>query len=72
MPIPPIRSRGSPGRHGPSLVADLGYEPVDGGGLERAGLLAAMVALMVPMWPAGVDARAIVPPLEYAFGDRSS
>ncbi|MEU8039804.1 NAD(P)-binding domain-containing protein [Streptosporangium sp. NPDC049078] len=53
-----------------SLVTDLGCEPVDGGGLERAGLLEATAAFMIGLWVGGADARAVLPPLRYAFGDR--
>ncbi|NGN69474.1 NAD(P)-binding domain-containing protein [Streptomyces sp. A7024] len=52
-----------------ALVADLGCVPVDGGGLARAGLLEATMAFMVPLWLAGVDARGVLPPLAYAFGE---
>lgn len=49
------------------LVRDLGCEPVDAGGLARAGLLEATAALLIGLWVGeGVDAQAIVPPLAYA------
>ncbi|MFF4381082.1 NADPH-dependent F420 reductase [Kitasatospora sp. NPDC001547] len=50
-----------------SLVRDLGCEPVNGGGLDRAGLLEATAAFLIGLWVGeGVDAQAIAPPLEYA------
>ncbi|MFD7904983.1 NADPH-dependent F420 reductase [Kitasatospora sp. NPDC059747] len=49
------------------LVRDLGCEPVNAGGLARAGLLEATAALLIGLWVGeGVDAQAIAPPLEYA------
>jgi predicted dinucleotide-binding enzyme len=52
------------------LVRDLGCTPVNGGGLDRAGLLEATAALLIGLWVAeGVDAQAIAPPLEYAGVD---
>lgn len=51
-----------------TLVTDLGCTPVDGGGLERAGLLEATAAFMIGLWFTGADAQAVVPPLAYAFG----
>ncbi|MFI0368615.1 NADPH-dependent F420 reductase [Actinomadura sp. 1N219] len=50
------------------LVADLGCVPMDGGGLERAGLLEAATAFMVGLWFAGEDPSAMMPPPEYAGG----
>ena len=52
-----------------SLVTDLGCEAVDGGGLERAGLLEATAAFMIGLWVGGADAQAVLPPLKYAFGN---
>jgi predicted dinucleotide-binding enzyme len=49
------------------LVRDLKAEPVRAGGLNRARYLEAMSAFVVGMWFAGVDARAVLPPLEAAF-----
>jgi predicted dinucleotide-binding enzyme len=51
-----------------SLVTDLRCDPVDGGGLERAGLLEATAAFMIGLWFGGADAQAVLPPLAYAFG----
>ncbi|MDJ0343630.1 NAD(P)-binding domain-containing protein [Streptomyces sp. H10-C2] len=53
-----------------SLVRDLGCEPVEGGGLERAGLLEATAAFMIGLWVCGADAQAVIPPLKFAFGAR--
>ncbi|MGV9598785.1 NADPH-dependent F420 reductase [Streptosporangium sandarakinum] len=52
-----------------SLVEDLGCAAVEGGGLDRAGLLEATMAFMVGLWFRGADARAVLPPVRYAFGD---
>ncbi|MER7209080.1 NAD(P)-binding domain-containing protein [Streptosporangium sp. NPDC000239] len=50
-----------------SLVRDLGCEPFDGGGLERAGLLEATAAFLIGLWVGeGVDAQAIAPPMEHS------
>ncbi|MEV0650770.1 NAD(P)-binding domain-containing protein [Phytomonospora sp. NPDC050363] len=50
-----------------ALTTDLGADPVDGGGLARAGLLEATAALLIGLWVgAGVDAQAIAPPLSAA------
>ncbi|WUH97024.1 NAD(P)-binding domain-containing protein [Spirillospora sp. NBC_00431] len=51
------------------LVADLGCAPMDGGGLERAGLLEAATVFLVGLWGAGEDPSAMLPPPEYAGGD---
>ncbi|MBC2907959.1 NADPH-dependent F420 reductase [Streptomyces cupreus] len=49
------------------LVRDLGCEPVNGGGLERAALLEATAAFLIGLWVGeGADAQAIAPPREYA------
>ncbi|MEV0176575.1 NAD(P)-binding domain-containing protein [Streptomyces sp. NPDC050803] len=49
------------------LVRDLGCTPVNGGGLDRAGLLEATAAFLIGLWVSeGADAQAIVPPREYA------
>lgn len=50
------------------LVEDLGCAPVDGGGLARAGQMEATAVFVIGLWFKGVDAQAIVPPLESAFG----
>lgn len=49
-----------------SLVTDLGCTPVDGGGLDRAVLLEATAAFVIGLWFAGVDAQAILTPLQAA------
>lgn len=51
-----------------SLVRDLGCDPVEGGGLERAGLLEATAAFMIGLWFGGADAHAVLPPLKFATG----
>lgn len=51
------------------LVGDLGCVPMDGGSLERAGLLEAATAFLVGLWVAGEDPAAMLPPPEYAGGD---
>ncbi|MCT9080566.1 NADPH-dependent F420 reductase [Streptomyces fulvoviolaceus] len=49
------------------LVRDLGCEPLNAGGLNRAGLLEATAALLIGLWRGeGADAQAIAPPLEFA------
>lgn len=49
------------------LVRDLGCEPLNAGGLDRAGLLEATAALLIGLWVGeGADAQAIAPPLEFA------
>lgn len=53
-----------------SLVEDIGCRAINAGGLDRAGLLEAMAAFMIGLWVGGADARAVVPPLEVAFGGR--
>ncbi|MFI6579418.1 NADPH-dependent F420 reductase [Nocardiopsis sp. NPDC050513] len=51
------------------LVRDLGADPVNGGGLDRAGLVEATAAVLIGLWVGeGVDAQAIAPPLAYAGG----
>ncbi|UUU25249.1 NADPH-dependent F420 reductase [Streptomyces sp. DSM 40750] len=51
------------------LVRDLGCEPLDAGGLARAGLLEATAALLIGLWVGeGADAQAIAPP--YAAAGR--
>ncbi|MFC4050804.1 NADPH-dependent F420 reductase [Actinomadura syzygii] len=52
-----------------TLVSDLGCVPMDGGGLDRAGLLEAATALFVGLWVAGEDPRAMLPPPERAVGE---
>lgn len=49
------------------LVHDLKALPVRAGGLHRARYLEAMSVFVVGLWFAGVDARAVLPPLEAAF-----
>jgi 8-hydroxy-5-deazaflavin:NADPH oxidoreductase len=50
-----------------ALVRDLGCEPLDAGGLHRAGLLEATAALLIGLWVGqGADAQAIAPPREFA------
>jgi 8-hydroxy-5-deazaflavin:NADPH oxidoreductase len=51
-----------------SLVEDIGCQPVNAGGLDRAGLLEATAAFVIGLWVGGGDAKAVVPPLEFAFG----
>jgi 8-hydroxy-5-deazaflavin:NADPH oxidoreductase len=49
------------------LVRDLGCEPLNAGGLDRAGLLEATAALLIGLWVGeGADAQAIAPPLDFA------
>ncbi|GGY93286.1 NADP oxidoreductase [Streptomyces poonensis] len=49
------------------LVRDLGCEPLNGGGLDRAALLEATAAFLIGLWVGeGADAQAIAPPVEYA------
>ncbi|MFF8322528.1 NADPH-dependent F420 reductase [Streptomyces bobili] len=51
------------------LVRDLGCEPLDAGGLDRAGLVEATAALLIGLWVGeGADAQAIAPPLAHAAG----
>ncbi|MFF5975538.1 NADPH-dependent F420 reductase [Streptomyces sp. NPDC012769] len=51
------------------LVRDAGCEPVNGGGLGRAGLVEATAALFIGLWVGeGADAQAIAPPLAFATG----
>ncbi|KUL40340.1 NADPH-dependent F420 reductase [Streptomyces regalis] len=53
------------------LVRDLGCEPLNAGGLDRAGLVEATAALLIVLWVGeGADAQAIAPPLVFA-GDRA-
>ncbi|RKT86026.1 hypothetical protein SAMN05421805_1011119 [Saccharopolyspora antimicrobica] len=49
-----------------SLVTDIGCEPADGGGLERAPLLEATAAFAIGLWARGVEAQAMLPPFEAA------
>lgn len=49
------------------LAADLGFGAVDAGGLNRARYVEATTALVMGLWFAGQDARAVLPPLEAAF-----
>ncbi|GHF59889.1 NADPH-dependent F420 reductase [Streptomyces griseosporeus] len=49
------------------LVRDLGCEPLNAGGLDRAGLLEATAALLIGLWVGeGADAQAIAPPLAFS------
>jgi len=49
------------------LVRDLGCEPLNAGGLDRAGLVEATAALLIGLWVReGADAQAIAPPLTHA------
>lgn len=49
------------------LVRDLGCEPLNAGGLERAGLVEATAALLIGLWVGeGADAQAIAPPLQWS------
>ena len=49
------------------LVRDLGCEPLNAGGLDRAGLVEATAALLIGLWEReGADAQAIAPPLTHA------
>ncbi|USQ83770.1 NAD(P)-binding domain-containing protein [Streptomyces phaeoluteigriseus] len=51
------------------LVRDLGCEPLNAGGLDRAGLVEATAALLIGLWVGeGADAQAIAPPLAHAAG----
>ncbi|MEU0877208.1 NAD(P)-binding domain-containing protein [Lentzea sp. NPDC005914] len=50
-----------------TLVRDLKAEPARAGGLHRARYLEAMSVFVVGLWFGGVDARAVLPPLEAAF-----
>lgn len=51
------------------LVRDLGCEPLDAGGLDRACLVEATAALLIGLWVGeGADAQAIAPPLAHAAG----
>lgn len=51
------------------LVRDLGCEPLNAGGLDRAGLVEAAAALLIGLWVGeGADAQAIAPPLGFAVG----
>lgn len=50
------------------LVTDLGCTPFDAGGLRRARVAEGTAAFLVGLWVGGLDARAIAPPLAYAFG----
>ncbi len=46
-----------------TLVRDIGAKPVLAGGLDRAALLEATAAFVIPLWFAGEDAQAILTPL---------
>lgn len=49
-----------------TLVRDLGCTALDGGGLERAGLLEATAAFAIGLWAGGADAQAMLTPLSHA------
>ncbi len=49
------------------LVRDLGCEPVNAGGLERARLLEATAAFAIGVWLRGGDTRGVFPPKDQAF-----
>ncbi|WP_329114914.1 NADPH-dependent F420 reductase [Streptomyces sp. NBC_01465] len=49
-----------------TLVRDLGCEPLDIGGLERAELLEATTALLIGLWKSGKDPRTMLPPAPVA------
>jgi predicted dinucleotide-binding enzyme len=49
------------------LVRDLGCEPVQAGGLERARLLEATAAFAIGVWVGGGDTRGLFPPKDQAF-----
>ena len=51
-----------------TLVTDLGCEPVEAGGLARAGLLEATAAFAIGLWFTDADPQAIFPPLAHAAG----
>lgn len=51
------------------LVRDLGCEPQNGGGLDRAGLLEAVAAFAIGLYAAGGDPAAMFPPLAAAGGE---
>lgn len=51
-----------------ALVEDAGCVPMDGGSLERAGLLEAAAAFVVGLWAAGEDPLAMLPPSAFAGG----
>ncbi|MFI5684843.1 NADPH-dependent F420 reductase [Streptomyces sp. NPDC051636] len=49
------------------LARDVGCEPLNAGGLDRAGLLEATAALFIRLWVGeGADAQAIAPPVAFA------
>lgn len=48
-------------------MRDLGCEPVNAGGLDRAGPAEATAGLLIRLWgKEGADAQAIAPPLSYS------
>jgi 8-hydroxy-5-deazaflavin:NADPH oxidoreductase len=51
-----------------TLVTDLGCVPMNGGGLERAGLMEAATAFVVGLLVAGEDPSAMLPPPGHAGG----
>ncbi|MDN3358379.1 NAD(P)-binding domain-containing protein [Actinomadura sp. DC4] len=51
-----------------ALVTGLGCEPVEAGGLDRAGLLEATAAFAIGLYLAGADPQAVFPPVAYAVG----
>jgi Predicted dinucleotide-binding enzymes len=54
-----------------SLITDLGCVPLEGGGLDRAGLLEATAAFAIGLLFQGDDPRSVFPPIEYATGPAS-
>jgi 8-hydroxy-5-deazaflavin:NADPH oxidoreductase len=51
-----------------ALVRDVGCEPLDAGGLVRAGLLEATAAFAIGLYREGADPRSAFPPIEHALG----
>ncbi|GAA2059390.1 NAD(P)-binding domain-containing protein [Streptomyces cheonanensis] len=47
-----------------TLITDIGCTPVDGGPLERAGLLEATAAFVIGVWAGGADVRGMFPPAD--------
>ena len=51
------------------LVRDIDAQPVDAGGLQRAGYVEAMAAFVMGLWFAGHDARSMLPDLASAAAE---
>lgn len=51
-----------------TLVTDMGCVPLDGGGLDRAGLLEATAVFLIGLWFGGADPITMLPPVEAATG----